>query len=60
MWFNIFKRKKKVVEEPKTFEGRFISDEEFKEMIRAKNKTFIEKEFETINDMMKEVKQYYE
>lgn len=59
MWFNIFKHKKKV-EEPKTFEGRFISDEEIKEMVKPKKETFIKQEMKEINEMMKEVRQYFE
>ena len=59
MWFNFFK-KKKVVEEPKTFEGRFVSDEEIEEMISPKKGTFIKREFDEIDDMMGKVKQYFE
>ena len=59
MLFNIFKHKKKV-EEPKTFEGKFISDEEFDEMVRPKKDNFINKEMSEINEMMKGVKQYFE
>ena len=40
MWFNFFKRKKNV-EEPRVFEGKVITDEEFKE----------------INDLVEEIKQ---
>lgn len=59
MWFNFFK-KKKVVEEPKTFDGRFISDEEFNEMVRPKKDSFIKQEMDEINEMMNKVKQYFE
>ncbi len=59
MWFNFFK-KKKVVEEPKTFEGKFVSDEEIKEMVAPKTGTFIKKEFEEINEMMEKIRPYFE
>lgn len=59
MWFNIFKHKKKV-EEPKTFEGKFISEEELNEMVRPKKDNFIKKEMTEINEMMDKVKQYFE
>ncbi len=59
MWFNFFKHKK-VVEEPKTFEGRFISDEEIAEMVKPKKGTFIKQEMIEINEMMNKVKQYFE
>jgi hypothetical protein len=58
MWFKFFKHKKK--EDPKTYEGRFISDEEIDEMTRPKNGTFIKKEFEEINKMMEELKKSIE
>lgn len=56
MWFNFFKRKKKV-EEPRVFEGKVITDEEFKEMIRPKSESFVSKEFKEINDLVEEIKQ---
>ena len=56
MWFNFFKRKKKV-EEPRVFEGKVITDEEFKEMIRPKTESFVKKELDEINRMMEEVRQ---
>lgn len=59
MWFNFFK-KKKVVEEPKIFEGRFISDDEIKEMVSPKKGTFIKKEFEEIDEMMEKIRPYFE
>ncbi len=59
MWFNFF-NKKKVVEEPKTFEGKFVSDEEIKEMVAPKTGTFIKKEFEEINEMMEKIRPYFE
>jgi len=59
MWFNFFKHKK-VVEEPKTFEGRFISDDEIKEMVKPKKESFIKQEMTEINEMMSKVRQYFE
>lgn len=59
MWFNFFKHKKKV-EEPKIFDGRFISDEEIKEMVKPKKESFIKQEMTEINDMMSKVRQYFE
>lgn len=59
MRFNIFRHKKKKVREPKTFEGRFISDEEIKEMVRPKKDGFIKQELDEINEMMKKIKEYY-
>lgn len=56
MKFNIFKRKKKEYE-PRTFEGRVISDEELKEMTRPKNGTFIKREFEEIEEMMNKIRE---
>ena len=58
MMFNFFKHKEK--ETPKTFEGIFISDEEIKEMVKSKEGTFIKKEFQDIDEMIKGVKQYFE
>jgi hypothetical protein len=57
MWFNFFKHKKEE-EPPKTFEGRFISEDEIKEMTRPKKGTFIKKEFDEIEELMKTVRQY--
>ena len=59
MWFNFFKHKKKV-EEPKTFEGRFISDDEINEMVKPKKESFIKQEMTEINEMMSKVRQYFE
>lgn len=59
MWFNFLKHKK-VVEEPKTFEGRFISDDEIKEMVKPKKESFIKQEMTEINEMMSKVRQYFE
>lgn len=56
MMFNIFKRKKKK-ESPKTWEGRFITDEEIEEMVKPKSGTFIGKELKEIDEMMKSVRQ---
>lgn len=57
MWFNLFKHNKKD-EEPHTFEGRFISDDEIKEMIKPKKGTFIKEGLNEINAMMKQVRNY--
>ena len=57
MWFKFFRHKKKE-DTSKTFEGRFISEEELKEMIRPKQESFIKKEFEEIDKMMNNIKQY--
>jgi len=57
MCFNWFKHKKKGIE-PKTFEGRFISDEEIQEMIKPKKGTFIKQELNEINEMVKEISEY--
>ena len=57
MWFKFFRHKKKE-DTSKTFEGRFISEEEFKEMIKPKQESFIKKEFEEIDKMMNNIKQY--
>ena len=56
--FNFFKRKKKVEDTSKTFEGRFITDEEIEKMTQPKNGTFIKREFQEINEMMDKVRQY--
>ena len=61
MWFNFFKHKEKKKEvPPKTFEGRFISEEEIDEMIRPKQESFIKKELREINEMMQELKNQIE
>lgn len=57
MKFNFFKHKKKE-DSSKTFDGRFISDEEIEEFIKPKQESFIKKEFKEIDDMMKNIKQY--
>ena len=54
MRFNFFKHNDK--EEPRTFEGRFITDEEIEEMAKPKTGTFIGKELKEIQDMMDELK----
>lgn len=54
MRFRFFRHKKK--EESKTFEGRFITDEEIEEMTRPKVGTFIGKELKEINEMMDDLK----
>lgn len=53
MRFNFFKKKK---EEPKTYDGRFITDEEIEEMTKPKIGTFIGKELSEINEMMDDLK----
>jgi len=58
-WFNIF-RHKKVEDNSRTFEGRIITDEEIEEMTQPKTGTFIGKEFQEINNMMKEIRQYFD
>ena len=58
MLLNFFKHKKE--ETPRTFEGRFISDEELKEMTKPKSESFIKKEMKEIEDMMEKVKQSVE
>ena len=45
---NLFK--KKLI--PKTYEGRIISDEEFKEMIQPKKDSFIKTSFNEINELV--------
>ena len=54
MMFSFSKKKKD--EQSRTLDGRIISDEEFKEMIKPKTGTFIKREFKEINEMMEEVK----
>ena len=54
MRFSFFRHKKK--EEPKTFEGRFITDEEIEEMTKPKIGTFIGKELKEIDEMMDDLK----
>lgn len=56
--FNWFKHKKK--ETPKTFEGRFITDEEIKEMTRPKEESFVKKELREINEMMDQIRKQIE
>ena len=55
MWFKFFRNKKKE-DTSKTFEGRFISEEELKEMIRPKQESFIKKEFEDVQKMLDDVR----
>lgn len=57
--FNIF-RHKKVDDTSRTFEGRFITDEEIEEMIQPKTGTFIKREFEEIDDMLKSIEKYFD
>ena len=60
MWFNFFKRKKKVDDTSRTFEGRFISDDEIEKMVQPKTGTFIKKEFEEIDKMMETIRQHFD
>jgi len=57
MKFNFFKKKKKVEDISRTFEGKFISDDEIEEMVQPKVGTFIKKEFDEINAMMESIRQ---
>lgn len=56
--FNLFKHKEK--ETPRTFEGRIITDDEFKEMITPKDESFIKKELREINEMVEDIKKQME
>lgn len=55
--FNFFKKKKKVEDTSRTFDGKFISDDEIEEMVQPKVGTFIKKEFDEINAMMESIRQ---
>ena len=55
MCLKFFRHKKR---EPKTFEGRFITDEEIEEMTKPKNGTFIKKEMIEILEKMDEIRKY--
>ena len=55
MWFKFFRHKKKE-DTSKTFEGRFISEEEFEEMIKPKHESFIKKEFDGVQKMLNDVR----
>lgn len=57
MKFNFFKRKKKVEDTSKTYEGRIITDEEIEKMTQPKTGTFIKREFEEIDKMMESIRQ---
>ena len=57
MWFNIFRHKEKKEVPSKTVEGKFISDEEFEELIRPKTKSIVKQGLEEIDEMMKELKE---
>lgn len=56
--FNLFSNKKK--EQPKTFEGRFITQEELEEMTKPKSESFVKKELREINDMMDSIRKQVE
>lgn len=53
-----FLKHKKKEKEPKTYEGRFVSDDEIKEMVKPKKESFIQKEMKDINDMMETLRHY--
>lgn len=57
MIFNFFKHKKKTEDTTITYNGRFISDEEIEKMIQPKTESFIKKEFQEIDEMMKNIRQ---
>lgn len=59
MIFNWFRRKKKE-REPQTFDGRFITDEEIKEMTHPKRDAFFSKDVNIIQQMWSEVLKYKE
>ena len=59
MWFNLF-RHKKTEEEPRTFDGRFITDEEIYQMVKPKTGTFIKRELDDINEKMNKLRQNFE
>lgn len=54
MMFNIFKHKEE--NEPKTYEGRFITDEEISEMVKPDGDSYIKKEMKEIGKMFDELK----
>jgi hypothetical protein len=55
MWFKFLRHKKKE-DTSQTFEGRFISEEEFEEMIKPKQESFVKKEFNDVQKMFDDVK----
>lgn len=57
MRFNIFKRKKKIKDTSKTYEGRVITDEEIQKMIQPKSGNFITKDLNEINRMMENIRE---
>ena len=57
MIFNLFKHKKKTEDASRIYSGRFISDEEIEKMIQPKTESFIKKEFQEIDEMMKNIRQ---
>ena len=57
MIFNLFKHKKKTEDTSRIYSGRFISDEEIEKMIQPKTESFIKKEFQEIDEMMKNIRQ---
>lgn len=59
MKFNFFRHKKKVEDTSRTYEGRIITDEEIEEMTQPVTGTFIKREFEEIDNMMKGIMQYF-
>jgi len=58
MCFSFFKHKKK--DSPKEYEGRFISEDEINTLTDKPVKSFIKNELDEINNMMKELRSYYD
>ena len=56
MCFTFFRHKKE--ETSRTFEGRFVTDEEIEDMSKPKVGTFIQKEFDEIKEMMDDIRYY--
>lgn len=57
MIFNLFRRKK-AKEEPKTYDGEFISDEELAKIISNTKDSYFKREMGEINDMLEDIKKY--
>lgn len=60
MFFNFFKNKK--IQEHKTYEGVFVSDEEIENIkhSNSNSKSFISKEFKEIGELLKELNNYFQ
>lgn len=54
MIFNIFKHKDKKIS--KTYDGRFITDEEISEMIKPKRSSVFQNDVDDVNNMFNELK----